>query len=80
MRVKLDFNDNRAGCLSCWRIQSGTHHIIFYALRRVDAVRWLLLVFLLQAENLFLRLIDTSLQAFAPRVMDVLHRVRVAGR
>ncbi|CAM9398350.1 unnamed protein product, partial [Hapterophycus canaliculatus] len=32
------------------------------------------------AENLFLRLIDTSLQAFAPRVMEVLHRVRVAGR
>ena len=35
---------------------------------------------LLQAENLFLRLIDTSLQALAPRVMEVLHRVRVAGR
>ena len=34
----------------------------------------------IQAENLFLRLIDTSLQAFAPRVMEVLHRVRVAGR
>lgn len=39
-----------------------------------------LLLFLPQAENLFLRLIDTSLQAFAPRVMEVLHRVRVAGR
>lgn len=40
----------------------------------------LLLVLLLQAENLFLRLIDTSLQALAPRVIELLHQIRVAGR
>ncbi|CAN0551934.1 unnamed protein product, partial [Ectocarpus sp. 12 AP-2014] len=32
------------------------------------------------AENLFLRLIDTSLQALAPRVIELLHQIRVAGR